>query len=319
MDDVTMFRRLGLSLLPNAYIVVSGGNMEKINPINFKIIRKNGYYTYHLPISTQVGILEDGLIDHHLDDELCTEIASKLGLCSQLIWDDDPYLYVLMLRYLFKNKSTILISDNLKNLHQYYSKEHQDEYAFNCHWSNRIEYTYDDESGFAREFGFVSTFEFAKMMNYIGYRKNKDSPDAVNWKYEAIKLSSESLKYFYNSFHSDVTSWCFLSGKNIKYMKNKLIDASKQPTVEEIMDDVEIMITFQLGDDEGYEGYMIIYSKNNILDKIKDMENMVVDFGIKYENFLTGIKNMENDFSNQEIFAEVEKFLNDFDIAYNLQ
>ena len=297
--------------------------MEKRNPIKFKVVKEDGYYAYHLPIITQLYILEDALVDYDIDLEVWEKAYKELGLCAQLRWDDDTYLYALMLRYLFKDTEIMMISDSLKKLKESLDKKIDDIEIFESHWSNRIEYTYDDDldngkKGFAREFDFMSIFEFCKELNYYAYRLNKNNPYAKNWKYEGVYLENRHLKFFYKTYHSDVTSWCFLSGKDLKNTQKKLMDSTKKPTVKEILNEVETMVTLQLGEDQGYEGYVLVYSKSDISDKIKKMEKMIVDFGTRYENFLPEIEKMVDNSSNEEIFLKIKKFLDDFDVEYGL-
>ena len=292
--------------------------MEKQNPIKFKVVKEDGYYAYHLPIITQLSILEDAIIDYNLD--LVEDFYQELGLCSQLMWDDDTYLYALMLRYLFRDNQNLMISNSIpKNLQRRGVGKVYDIDIFETYWSNRIEYSYGrPENTTIKEFGFLSIFEFAKKRNYYAYRVNKDNPLARNWKYEATYLDKSLLKFFYKSYHADVTSWCFLSGKDLKNTQKKLMDSTKRPTVKEIVDEVETMVTLQLGEDEGYEGYVLVYSKTDISEKIKNMEKMIVDFGTRYEKFLPKIEKMVESSSNEEIFLMVKKFLDDFDVEYQI-
>jgi len=296
--------------------------MEKQNPIKFKVVKEDGYYAYHLPISTQIGILEEALSWYINDMDLVFELRDKLGLCT-VVFYDDPYLYSLILRYLLENNEIMMITNSVEELQKEFGKKVYDLEIFETHWSNCLEYTYDDElddgkAGFAREFSFMSVFEFRKEVNYYSYRLNKDNSYAKNWKYEGVYLKNRQLKFFYKTYFSDVTSWCFLSGKDLKNTQKKLMDSTKRPTVKDIVDEVETMVTLQLGEDEGYEGYVLVYSKTDISEKIKNMEKMIVDFGTRYENFLPKIEKMVESSSNEEIFLMVKKFLDDFDVEYQI-
>jgi len=293
--------------------------MEKQNPIKLKVVKEDGYYAYHLPIITQLGILEDALQECNIDIDLVFEFENKIGLCGGGIFYDDFYLYSLMLRYLFPNNKTMMISDSLLKLKKSLDTEMYNLDTFEIYWSNRIEYKYDSKGDSTiREFGFLGIFEFFKKVNYFTYRQNKDNPDTKNWKHEGVYLTNRELRIFYKTYISDVTSWCFLSGKDLKNTQKKLMDSTKRPTVKEIVDEVETMVTLQLGEDEGYEGYVLVYSKTDISEKIKNMEKMIVDFGTRYEKFLPKIEKMVESSSNEEIFLMVKKFLDDFDVEYQI-
>jgi len=297
--------------------------MEKENPIKFKVVKEDGYYAYHLPICTQLGILEDALQECKIDIDLVFEFKNKIGLCTGGIFYDDPYLYSLMLRYLFQTNEIMMITNSVEELQKKSGKKVYDLDIFETHWSNRLEYTNTDKlddgtAGFAREFGFMSVFEFAKEVDYYSYRLNKDNSHEKNWKYEATYLKKEFLKFFYKSYFSDVTSWCFLSGEDLKNSQKKFMDSTKRPNVKEILNEVETMVTLQLGEDEGYKGYVLVYSKNDISDKIRKMEKIIVNFGTRYEKFLPSIEEMSENSSNEEIFLKVKKFLDDFDVEYGL-
>jgi len=111
--------------------------MEKQNPIKFKVVKEDGYYAYHLPIITQLGILEDALQECNIDIDLVFEFENKIGLCGGGIFYDDFYLYSLMLRYLFPNNKTMMISDSLLTCPNCGNKQPEEMPENTCQYSYR--------------------------------------------------------------------------------------------------------------------------------------------------------------------------------------
>ena len=290
--------------------------MEKQNPIKFKKVKEDGYYSYHLPIITQLGILESTIQECDIDSDLVFKLKHEVGIYSGLSLYDDPYLYSLMLRYLFQDNQNIMVTGLIEKIQKEYGKKVYELDIFKVHWSNRLEYSYDNTGvNTFSEFGFLSVFDFFKKVKHYYYRHNNTPNNANEWKYEATFLSNHLLKFFYKTYFSDVTHWCFLSGKDLKNTQQKLMNVDERPQVEELLNEVETMVTIQLGEDEGYEGYVLIYSKNDISDKITKMENMIVDFGTRYEKLLLKIETMN---SNEEILRLVKEFLDGFDEEYGI-
>ncbi len=268
---------------------------------NFKEKRAKGYFTYHLK-GTREGFINDAFYGKYIEeikDENFIVWLYKQGITYSGSMED-TILYAILLNLLMGNQSCLLT---------YFGNETEIKYIRDDLFSDRIEWRYSIEFGTGLEvcedFGFLNPYEFLEVVNYF----NKDLSHRYYYLSELIK---SDLKNYMRIFHSDVSNWNFIfcSKNKVNTIKDVLSNKAEKPEINSLLENCEMMINLQVGEDEGYLDYVLIHSKIPIKEKLSQIETRINQFILDYEHLLMNFERMDIDLREDTFIQEFEAILN---------
>lgn len=245
--------------------------------VNFIETIKESHFEYHLPC-------KDSLLDESLFYKQFKLEKEVLGKWNQFLWNsgisylgtgENSILYSIIIKFL-NSKEVIDIAtfSGYSELQEHFNPI----YLENIEWKNSIEYTTDD-SYLCRQYGYQTPLEFLNEMNYF----NKD---LTNRGFNISRINKENLNSYIKTYSSDVTSWTFFISSDWNRLIETLKNSKKRPEVRQILNFSEYIIDIQIGGDEGYLDYVLIYSKIKLGDEIQVLEKSITRFGELYEKML---------------------------------
>lgn len=254
--------------------------------VNFIETIKESHFEYHLPCG-------DGLLDNSLFYKQSKLEQEKLDEWGKFLWNsgissfgtgENSLLYSIIIKILNSNDFIDLatFSGSSELLEHFNPIELE-----NIEWKNSIEYTIDD-SNLCRQYGYQTPLEFLNEMNYF----NKDLTDRG---FKLSRIKKENLNSYIKTYSCDVTSWTFFISSDWSGLIEILKNSDKRPEVRQILNFSEYIIDVQIGGDEGYLDYALIYSKTRLVDEIQVLEESITRFGELYEKILSDLIPIDED------------------------
>jgi len=108
----------------------------------------------------------------------------------------------------------------------------------------------------------------------------------TNRGFKISRINKENLNSYIKTYNSDVTSWTFFISSDWNGLMETLKNSNKRPEVRQLLNFSEYIIDIQIGGDEGYLDYALIYSKIKLGDEIQVLEESITRFGELYEKML---------------------------------
>ena len=107
-------------------------------------------------------------------------------------------------------------------------------------------------------------------------------------KIESAKDCINLLSAVRHDVYGEVNLFVLNEEQNHEQLTKSLQETYK-PNVSNILDNVELLIDLVIGDDDGYQDYLIIKSKKDISKQLNEISETVTQKSIEYEQALNSI------------------------------
>lgn len=276
------------------------------------------------PIKFHIVKSEEGIFEYHLSVDLDkflekTILGGKEGLSGKIVnqideWSDfynnycytwqceeNIFLYLLIILRLVRNKKTFGIPCwDVSTYIDLVEKEYE-----HIDWQYSIECQLDENDNYInfKDIGFQKAKSAISQPENPNWTKDKENKTAL-FKINSVNEFMNLLKAVRYDVFGEINLFVLNDNHNPDSVINQLNSVNK-PDLSKFLDNVFCMIDLVIGDDEGFQDYLLIKSKKDLTDSLKEITNYVTNRGIEYENELNSINTI----------AEFEKLLcNKFEI-----
>lgn len=252
-------------------------------------IDKGNYFEYHLPCHE--GLLEKSLFNHPfhpfpLEGELLNEWLQylwDLGIAN-VGTDENSLLYALIVELLSTiNEVNIITFGNDTSIKEYLVPL----VSTQIEWKYSFEFTINDQKR-CRQYGYQTPIEFLNQMNYF----NKD---LSNRGFLLSKLELTQINTYIKAFNPEVSSWSSFINTDWNSLTSILQNKNHRPASNQLLQYADCIVHIQIGGDEGYLDYVIIQSKEKLGQKISMIEYPVFQFGKAYENLISELGHIDEE------------------------
>lgn len=249
-----------------------------------------GRFEYHLPVPYE-RFISSTLFNNsefNLEKKVLSDLQSfiaETNISSFIGWNENSILYYIALKVLANKKECLLIYFNNQNIISEI-QEHAD--TTKAEWWNSIQFMRGDE--FCQCFGVQGPETFLQAVNYF----NKDLSDRY---FYISEIDNKNINRYTKIYRSDVTNWFFIfcEVENKQTIKSIITNKKERPCLESILKLSSSVVNIQIGGDEGYLDYVLIQSKSDSRDLIRDIEKKQHAFIQEYENLLKECKPFDDE------------------------
>jgi len=258
--------------------------------IEFETRRESDFYEYHLAIGVD-KLLEQtihgsgSLVSSRIFNQGDEWSTFYKNYCYSWGCQENIFVYLLIILRLIKTKSICGIP--CWDVSMYLDIDEK-EYDL-IDWQYSIEYQLDASNVNIeyRDKGFIEARSSTSQPENAKWTNDKENKTAL-FKIESTKDFINLLSAVRHDVYGEINLFVLNENQNYEQLRKSLQDSYK-PDVSNILDSVELLIDLVIGDDEGYQDYLIIKSKRDISQELDEISKIVTQKSIEYEHALNSI------------------------------
>jgi hypothetical protein len=258
--------------------------------IEFEIKKEDEFFEYHLPVGIDKFLEQtiqqgNGRISGKLINQVDEWSEFYKNYCYTWQCEENVFVYLLIIFKLLKNKSIYAIP--CWDVSMYLNIDEK-EYDL-IDWQYSIEYQLDEsfENIEFRDKGFVNAKSSTSQPENPKWTNDKENKTALI-KIESAKDCINLLSAVRHDVYGEVNLFVLNEEQNHEQLTKSLQETYK-PNISNILDNVELLIDLVIGDDDGYQDYLIIKSKKDISKQLNEISETVTQKSIEYEQALNSI------------------------------
>lgn len=272
--------------------------------IEFEIKKEKEFFEYHLPVGIDKFLEQtfqqgNGRISGKLINQEDEWSEFYKNYCYTWQCEENIFVYLLIIFKLTKNKSIYAIP--CWDVSMYIDIDEKEHDLID--WQYSIKYQLDEsfENIEFRDKGFVNAKSSISQPENPRWTNDKENKTAL-FKIESTKDYINLLSAVRHDVYGEINLFVLNEEQNSDPLR-KALQQTHKPDVSSILDSVELLIDLIIGDDDGYQDYLIIKSKKDISQLLNEISETVTQKSIEYEQALNSI-NTVTDFES----LLIEKF-----------